>query len=159
MKKLINYSLLFVVAALSISCSKDSSSPSLVGKWGFTADGAKGTGSTIVWTPNSANVCDLQSYTEFVSNGTLSYQGYTTNPITGVCELYVDPTPTSSSETWVRSGDDLVITFTDFTVTPSNVDTYKSHIVSLTDSELIIQDYDQTTQTNLTDRYSKLSRR
>jgi hypothetical protein len=159
MKKLINYSLLFVVAALSISCSKDSSSPSLVGKWSFTAEGAKGTGSTIVWTPISSNACELQSYTEFVSNGTFSDQSYNTNPTTGACELYVDPTPTSSSETWVRSGDDLVITFTDFTVTPSNVDTYKYHIVSLTDSELIFQFYDMQTNLVLTDGYAKLSRR
>ena len=72
MKKLINYSLLFVVAVLSISCSKDSSSPSVVGKWHFSANGAKGTGSTIVWTPNQDNACELQSYSEFVSNGTVS---------------------------------------------------------------------------------------
>ena len=159
MKKLINYSLLFVVAALSISCSKDSSSPSLVGKWSFTAEGAKGTGSTIVWTPNSANACELQSYTEFVSNGTLSNQSYNTNPTTGACVLYVDPTPNSSSETWVRSGDDIIITYSDFSVTPTNVDTYKARIVSLTDSELIIQSYDFQTNLVLIDNYSKATRR
>ncbi len=158
MKKLINYSLLFVIAVLSISCTKDSSSPSLVGKWSFTADGTKGTGSTIVWTPISSNACDIQNYTEFVSNGTVSGQSYYTNS-TGACVLYVDPTPTSSSETWLRSGDDIVITTSDFTVTPTQVDTVKAHIVSLTDSELILQFYDFTTNTNLIDVYYKLSRR
>lgn len=156
MKKLINYSLLFVVAVLFISCSKDSS-PSLVGKWSFTADGEKGTGSTIVWTPNSADACELQSYTEFVSNGTFSNQSYNTNPSTGACVLYVDPTPIS--QTWVRSGDDLAITITDLSVTPPSVDTFKVHIMSLTDSELIIQEYDEITNTTLIDSYSKLSRR
>ena len=159
MKKLINYSLLFVVAVLSISCSKDSSSPSVVGKWHFSANGAKGTGSTIVWTPNQDNACELQSYSEFVSNGTFLDQSYYTNPTTGACVLYVDPTPSSNSFTWLRSGDDIVLTISDFSVTPTNVDTFKARIVSLTDSELIFQDYDQTTQTNLIDSYSKATRR
>ena len=59
----------------------------------------------------------------------------------------------------MRSEDDIVITNSDFTVTPSQLDTFKSHIVSLTDSELILQFYDFTTNTNLIDVYYKLSRR
>ncbi len=159
MKKLINYSLLFFVGILFISCSKDSSSPSVVGKWHFTANGAKGTGSSIVWTLNQENACELQSYSEFVSNGTFLDQYYYTNLTTGACVLSVDPTPNSSSETWVRSGDDIVLTFTDFTVTPTNVDTFKVRIVSLTDSEIITQNYDLNTNTTLIDSYSKATRR
>ena len=159
MKKLINYSLLFVVAVLSISCSKDSSSPSLVGKWGFTADGAKGTGSTIVWTPSSnSDVCSLEDYMELNSNGTISYQEYITSNSTGGCVLYVDPTPTSHSETWVRSGDDFTITNNDFTTVPTTVSNFKAHIISLTDSELIVQEYDQA-NVNLADSYFKFSRK
>ena len=158
MKKLINYSLLFVVAVLSISCSKDSS-PSVVGKWHFAADGEKGTGNTIVWTPNQDDTCELQSYSEFVSNGTFLFQDYYTNPTTGACVLYVDPTPTSESFTWVRSGDDIVLTYSNFTVTPTDVDIFKIRIVSLTDSELITQNYDLNTNTTLIDSYSKATRR
>ena len=159
MKKLINYSLLFFVGILFISCSKDSSSPSVVGKWHFTANGAKGTGSTIVWTLNQENACELQSYSEFVSNGTLLDQYYSTDLTTGACVLYVNPTPNLSSTTWVRSGDDIIITYSDFSVTPTNVDTYKSRIVSLTDSEIITQNYDFNTNTTLIDSYSKAARR
>lgn len=160
MKKLINYSLLFAFAILSISCSKDSSSPSLVGKWHFTAEGAKGSGSTIVWaTITSTDACNSQNYTEFVSNGTLLNQEYETNPTTGACVLYVDPTPSSHSETWVRSGDDVTITYSDLSVTPAIVESFKARIVSLTDSELIVQQYNQMNQTTLVDIYSKATRR
>ena len=158
MKKLINYSLLFFFGILFISCSKDSSSPSVVGKWHFSANGAKGSGSTIVWTPNQDDACSLQSYTQLNSNGTISTQEYNTNT-SGVCELYVDPTPNSSSMTWVRNGDDLVITYSDFSVTPTDVSVSKEHIVSITDSELITQSYDMATNLVLTDSYSKLLRK
>ncbi len=158
MKKLINYSLLFFVGILFISCSKDSSSPSVVGKWHSTAYGAKGTGSTIVWTPIQDDACELQSYSEFVSNGTLLDQYYYTNLTTGACVLYVNPTPNLSSETWVRSGDDIVITYSDFSVTPTNVETYKARIVSLTDSEIITQNY-EINNTTLRDSYYKAARR
>ena len=157
MKKLINHSLLFFVGILFISCSKDSSSPSLEGKWHFSASGAKGSGSTIIWTPNQEDSCESLTYTEFVSNGSIFYQEYYTNLSTGACVLYVDPNPTSHSETWVRTGDDVTITNNYFTV-PTTVYTFKAHIVSLTDSELIVQEYDQT-NVNLIDSYSKFSRR
>ena len=158
MKKLINYSLLFFVGILFISCSKDSSSPSLEGKWHFSASGAKGSGSTIIWTPNQENACESQSYSQLNSNGTILYQEYNTNS-SGACILYVDPNPNSTSETWVRSGDDLVITYSDFSVTPTDVNVYKEHIVSITDSELITQSYDMATNLVLIDSYSKLLRK
>ena len=158
MKKLINYSLLFVVAILSISCSKDSSSTSLVGKWHNTADGEKGSGSAVIWTPVFyTDECSLQDSMELNSNGTITYQEYTTNTSTGACSLYVDSNPNSYSQTWVRSGDDVTITDTDFTTTPNTVFTYKARIISLTDSELIIQEYDDM-NVNLADDYSKFSR-
>ena len=158
MKKLINYSLLFFVGILFISCSKDSSSPSLEGKWHFSASGAKGSGSTIIWTPNQENACESQSYSQLNSNGTILYQEYNTNS-SGACILYVDPNPNSTSETWVRSGNDLVITYSDFSVTPTDVYVYKEHIVSITDSELITQSYDMATRLVLIDSYSKLLRK
>jgi hypothetical protein len=160
MKKIFNYSFLFIVAILSISCTKDTGSPSLSGKWHFTADGSKGSGTTIIWTPstNSSNVCGLQDYMEFSSNGTLSTQEYVMNPSTGACELYVDFNPTSHSETWVRTGDDVTITNNDFTTTPTTVSTFKAHIMTLTDSELIVQEYDFA-NFNLIDSYSKFTRK
>ena len=136
---------------ISLSCSKESA-PSLVGKWRFYEEGSKGTGSTIVWEANTDDACEAQSFSQLNADGSTYFENYSINPITDECEL--DDNSQLYISTWVKEGDDLIVT-TEF---GPDVIEYKSRVVSLSSSELITQDYNQA-GTALIDSYSKLIRK
>jgi hypothetical protein len=137
-------------AVVTLSCSKESA-PGLTGKWRFYANGAKGTGTTIVWEANTDDACEAQSFSQLNADGSTYFENYSINPITDECELADDSLYTS---TWVKEGDDLIVTYESGTF----VEEYKSRIVSLSSSELITQEYNQA-GTALIDSYSKLIRK
>jgi len=161
MKKLINYSLIFAFSILSISCSKDSSSPTptVTGKWHLSQFGQKGTGTTIIWenADDPGEPCSTQNYFEFKSNGEFVEKNYSTNATTNACEEDIDPDAASKTKTWIRTGDDVTMTTVDATTTPPTTTPAKIHIISLTDSNAEFQGYDLT-GTALTDYYFKFVR-
>lgn len=143
-------------AVITLSCSKESV-PSLVGKWRFYEEGSKGTGSTIVWEANTDDDCEAQSFFQLNSDGSMYNESYSTNPITSDCELY-DDSQSPYTQTWSKEGDDLIITLTDDSEVPPTESEFKSRVVSLSSSEVILQDYNQA-GTALIDSYSKLIRK
>ena len=153
MKK-INFLFGILVAVVMISCSKESNAPTMVGKWHFYSTGAKGSGSTIVWAANDDTPCEAQSFDQLNTDGSVYSEYYYNNVVTNACELQ-DNSQSPYTSTWRREGDDFIWTSIDHTSNPPTQYEYKSHIVSLTDSELIVQNYSGDV---LTDSYTKTIR-
>ncbi len=145
-----------IAAVITLSCSKESA-PSVVGKWHFYTDGAKGSGTTIVWATNTDDACEAQSFEQYNADGSIYSESYSVNTQTNVCELQSNA-PSSFSSTWRKEGDDLIFTYVDDSTTPPTTGESKFHIVSLSGSELIGQVYDMDNIT-LVDTYIKLIRK
>jgi hypothetical protein len=144
-----------IAAVVTLSCSKESE-PSIVGKWHFYAEGAKGNGTTIVWGANTDDDCEAQSFSQLNADGSTYYENYFINPITSDCELYDDLQ--SYTQTWRKVGNDIIFTTVDNSTNPPTTTEGKSFIVSVSGSELIVQEYNQA-GTMLDDIYFKLVRK
>jgi PBP1b-binding outer membrane lipoprotein LpoB len=143
-------------AVITLSCSKESA-PSVVGKWHFYSSGAKGTGSTIVWEANVDSPCEAQSFTQLNEDGSVYEENYFINIMTNACELQVN-SQSLYTYTWRRDGDDFIWTEINHSTNPATQDESKTHIVSLSETELIIQQY-SSDGTTLIDDYAKLIRK
>ena len=145
-----------IAAVVTLSCSKESA-PGIAGKWHFYSSGAKGTGSTIVWEANTDDACDALSFFQLNANGSTYDEYYITNPITSACELY-DDSQSTDTQTWRKEGNDLIFTTVDNSTNPPTTTEGKSFIVSVSGTELILQEYNQA-ETMLDDSYIKLIRK
>lgn len=158
MKKL-NLILGVFVAVIMLSCSNNDKNDSvnLAGKWHFYATGAKGSGTSIVWSTNNDTPCTAQSFYQLNPDGSLYSEVYYNNIMTNACELQ-DNSQSPYSSTWRRDGDDFIWTDINHSTNPATQSESKSHIVSLSDTELIVQGYDSD-GTTLIDDYAKLIRK
>ena len=159
MKKL-NLILGVFAAVITLSCSNNDKNVSvnLVGKWHFYSSGAKGSGSTIVWEANTDTPCEAQSFIQFNADGSVYEEIYFINIMTNACELQ-DNSQSLYTYTWRRDGDDFIWTQINHSTNPATQeDESKTHIVSLSETELIIQQY-SSDGTTLIDDYAKLIRK
>lgn len=129
MKKIILVFLaVFTLVSFFSSCSKDDSSPSIVGKWKISKNGVL-VNAVIDWTDVTPNACG-QDYTQFNADKTYGSE-YNYNDGNG-CQLGND------SGTWNQEGGYLIV--------DSNVDSAtKVKIYSLTSAVLVIEILDQNT--------------
>ena len=145
-----------IAAVVTLSCSKESA-PGIAGKWHFYSSGAKGNGTTIVWAANTDDECEAQSFSQLNADGSTYDESYFTNPLTSACELY-DDSQSPDTQTWRKEGNDLIFTTVDNSTNPPTTTEGKLFLVSVSGSELILQEYNQA-ETMLDDSYIKLIRK